>query len=52
MIFEQLKPKGTLKINENFSLTLYDKLPNRFHRFMARILLGWIYTEAGKADDN
>ena len=39
------KPIGTLKINENFSILLYDKLPSRFHRWMARVLLGWEYKE-------
>lgn len=38
------KPAGTLKINNNISFQLYDeKLPCRFHRWMARILLGWKY---------
>lgn len=50
MTFMQ-KPTGTLKINDNFSVALYGKLPSRFHRFMAKILLGWIYTERGEADD-
>lgn len=45
------KPNGKLQINENFSITLYGKMPCKFHRFMARILLGWIYTEVGEADD-
>lgn len=39
------KKVGTLKINENFNIVLYKKMPNRFHRFMAKILLGWIYEE-------
>lgn len=39
------KPIGTLKINENFSISLYGKLPSRFHRWMARVLLGWEYKE-------
>ena len=46
------KPTGELKINEEFSVILYRKLPNKFHRFVARILLGWIYTEVGEQDDN
>ena len=39
------KPIGRLKINENFEITIYGKMPNRFHRMMARLLLGWRYTE-------
>ena len=39
------KPVGELKINEGFTIQVYKKLPNRFHRWMARIMLGWIYTE-------
>lgn len=39
------KPIGNLKINNNISFQLYDKLPCRFHRWMARILLGWKYEE-------
>lgn len=39
------KPIGRLKINESFEIALYSKMPNRFHRMMARILLGWRYTE-------
>lgn len=45
------KPIGTLKINENFSILLYDKLPNRFHRWMARVLLGWEYKEKNSDGD-
>lgn len=37
------KPIGILKINESFTINIYKKLPNRFHRFMARLLLGWKY---------
>ena len=37
------KSVGRLKINESFTINLYGKLPNRFHRFMARLLLGWKY---------
>ena len=43
--YEFNKKVGTLKINESFSIALYKKMPNRFHRFMSRILLGWIYEE-------
>ena len=39
------KPIGSLKINNNVRFQLYDKLPCRFHRWMARILLGWTYEE-------
>ena len=39
------KPIGTLKINESFVIPVYDKMPNRFHRMMAKILLGWKYNE-------
>lgn len=39
------KPIGTLTIHKGFVISIYTKLPNRFHRLMARILLGWIYTE-------
>lgn len=37
------KPVGTLKINESFTISIYNKMPNIFHRLMARILLGWKY---------
>lgn len=39
------KPVGELKINEGFMIQIYKKLPNRFHRWMAKVLLGWIYTD-------
>lgn len=45
LIVEPPKPVGTLKINESLSIAVYKKLPNRFHRLMTRILLGWIYTK-------
>ncbi len=45
------KPIGSLKINENFSISLYGKLPNRFHRWMAHILLGWEYKEVNSDGD-
>lgn len=42
---------GILKINEGINLILYDcKLPNKFHRLMAKLLLGWIYEEVGEQD--
>lgn len=37
------KAVGTLKINESFTISIYNKMPNIFHRLMARILLGWKY---------
>ena len=40
------RPVGYLEINKNVSFTLYDKLPSRFHRWMAKVLLGWKYKEA------
>jgi len=39
------KPVGTLTIHEGFTISIYTKLPNRFHRWVAKVLLGWIYTE-------
>lgn len=42
---EYPKIYGTLEINEGFKVCLYRKLPNRFYRMMARILLGWKYEE-------
>lgn len=39
------KPIGTLKVNESFVISVYTKMPNRFHRMMAKILLGWEYKE-------
>ena len=42
---------GILKINESVSIMLYDcKLPNKFHRLMAKLLLGWIYEELKEGD--
>lgn len=41
------KPVGELKINEGFTIQVYKKLPNRFHRWMAKVLLGWIYADVG-----
>jgi hypothetical protein len=37
------KAVGTLMINESFTISIYNKMPNMFHRLMARILLGWKY---------
>lgn len=39
------KPVGVLKINEGLEVYFYKKMPNRFHRWMARVLLGWVYEE-------
>lgn len=39
------KPIGTLTIHEGFTISIYTKLPNKFHRWMAKVLLGWTYTE-------
>ena len=39
------KPIGTLTIHKGFTVSIYTKLPNRFHRWMAKILLGWTYTK-------
>ena len=36
---------GTLRINNSVKIAVYDKLPCRFHRWMAKLLLGWEYTE-------
>lgn len=36
---------GMLKINNSLRIAVYDKLPCRFHRWMAKLLLGWEYTE-------
>lgn len=38
-------PVGLLKINESMSVAIYKKMPSRFHRWMAKVLLGWEYTE-------
>ena len=40
------KPIGTLTIHKGFNVAIYTKLPNRFHRWMAKILLGWTYTKS------
>lgn len=39
---------GELKINNSLKIAVYDKLPCRFHRWMAKLLLGWEYTENKK----
>lgn len=48
------KPIGTLTIHEGFTVSIYTKMPNRFQRWMAKVLLGWIYTDLSaerRADD-
>ena len=37
------EPVGVLHITDNFAVHIYGKLPNRFHRWMAKLLLGWRY---------
>lgn len=39
------QPVGELKINESLTFQVYRKMPSRFHRWMAKVLLGWIYTD-------
>lgn len=39
---------GMLKINNSVKIAVYGKLPCRFHRWMAKLLLGWEYTENKK----
>lgn len=48
------KPIGTLTIHEGFTVSIYTKMPNRFQRWMAKVLLGWIYTDlsAERKTDN
>lgn len=36
---------GWLQINESTKIAVYKKMPNRFHRMMAKLLLGWVYGE-------
>lgn len=35
------KPTGFLHIGDGVSFSYYHKLPNRFHRFMQRLILGF-----------
>lgn len=42
--FFHQKPVGTLKITDNFAISIYKK-PKWLHRIMYRFLLGWIYEE-------
>lgn len=39
------EPVGVLKLNESLSVYVYKKMPNRFHRWMVKVLLGWVYEE-------
>lgn len=39
------KPVGTLHITDNFRIHIYGKMPNRFQRWMTKVLLGWKYEE-------
>ena len=39
------KPVGTVHITAEFVVFIYGKMPNRFHRWMAKMLLGWRYEE-------
>lgn len=38
------EPLGWLKINDGFSVAVYEKFPCRFHRWMIKIVFGWEYT--------
>jgi len=42
----ELRPRAYLQLSKDDQLqfSLY-KLPNRFHRFMMRLLLGWVIAE-------
>ena len=35
------KPTGFLHIGDGVTFSYYHKLPNRFHRFMQRLILGF-----------
>ena len=41
------KPVGTLRINASFVMAIYGEMPSWFHRWMAKILLGWKYEKEG-----
>ena len=45
------KPVGYLRINNSFSISVYDKMPSRFHRWMAKVLLGWKYEDVEDGDE-
>lgn len=42
---------GVLKLNESLSVYVYRKMPNRFHRWMARVLLGWVYEDIERSNE-
>lgn len=44
------EPIGVLKLNESLFVYVYKKMPNRFHRFMARVLLGWVYDDTERSN--
>lgn len=44
------EPVGVLKCNESFMVYVYGKMPNRFHRWMARLLLGWVYEDIERSN--
>lgn len=46
------EPVGVLKINESLKVYVYRKMPNRFHRFMARLMLGWVYKQYKRGEDD
>ncbi len=39
------EPVGALYITDNFAVHIYGKMPNRFYRWMTKVLLGWKYEE-------
>lgn len=44
------EPVGVLKLNESLSVYVYKKMPNRFHRWIVRLLLGWVYEQYKQGD--
>ena len=38
-------PKARLWVSQGISIAEYQNKPNSFHRFMQRLLLGWIWTD-------
>ena len=45
------KPTGYIHIGEGFTISYYKKLPNRFHRFMQQIILGFKWEIVGKENE-
>ena len=41
---------GWLQINESTKIAVYKKMPNRFHKLMAKLLLGWVYEEGSNGN--